>query len=22
TGTLINISKLEEYLIRKHKKWY
>ncbi|HBI9262686.1 TPA: helix-turn-helix domain-containing protein, partial [Staphylococcus aureus] len=21
-GTLINISKLEEYLIRKHKKWY
>ncbi|HDD7607246.1 TPA: helix-turn-helix domain-containing protein, partial [Staphylococcus aureus] len=20
--TLINISKLEEYLIRKHKKWY
>ncbi|WP_065315702.1 helix-turn-helix domain-containing protein [Staphylococcus aureus] len=22
TGTLINISKLEEHLIRKHKKWY
>lgn len=22
TGTLINISKLEEYLIRKHNKWY